>query len=122
MTAAEERKAQRTLGRIAARLKVAGTRGRPGRKPESLAGRAFSLMLDVKRALTTNMQLHAPSDDFPEGGYTILESSEDRAADLLERAIRGAERRGERRRPGRACASCSKPAIAGMMATPRRSR
>lgn len=50
--------------------------------------RAFSIMLSVKHALTTGMLTYG------EGRFTILESSEDRAAEVIEHAIKLAERRG----------------------------
>ena len=53
---------------------------------------AFALMLRVKRALVTNMQTYG------EGRYTILESSEDCAADIIDQALKAAERRGARNR------------------------
>lgn len=60
-------------------------------RTRSTCATAFRLMLDVKRALTTGMLTY---DD---GRFTILESSEDAAADLLEAAIGRAERRGRDR-------------------------
>lgn len=116
LSTADARSVSRALKKSVTSLRAAGARR--GRTPESIAGRAFSLMLDVKRALTTNMQLHAPMPGFEEGGYTILESSEDAAADILERALKNAEQRGRRRLSP--CAD--KPAIAGMIVARRRTR
>jgi len=51
---------------------------------------AFSLMLEVKRCLTTGMITHRDHH------FTMLESSEDAAAVVIERALRNAEKRGAR--------------------------
>lgn len=59
---------------------------------------AFATMLDMRRALVTGMLTYG------EGRYTILESSEDDATDILAAAFKRAMRRAvdrERRRLSR---------------------
>jgi hypothetical protein len=53
-------------------------------------GRAFALMLNVKQQLVRGMRTG------PGHVFTILEVSEDNAAVVIERALKAAERRGER--------------------------
>jgi len=66
------------------------------RQPQTAKSRAFGLMLDVKRALVFGMLTYG------EGRFTMLESSEDDAAGVLEKALAAAERRGAgRTRPRR---------------------
>lgn len=55
-------------------------------------GVAFSLMLRVKRELVRNMLTYG------EGRFTILESSEDAAADVIDKALKNAKKRGARNR------------------------
>lgn len=72
---------------------------RPGRRAQpkaSAEGRAFGVMLHVKKALLTGAVIHGP------GQLTILEASEDAASTEIEQAIMAAEQRGERRAVRRA--------------------
>lgn len=67
---------------------------------QTAEGRAFAVMLNVKKALIENAIVTSPAAI--KGmqttiGIIIREASEDKAADVIERAIREAERRGEQR-------------------------
>ena len=76
------------------------TTRRRSRYKETTEGRAFAVMLNVKKALIENAIVTSPAAI--KGmqttiGIIIREASEDKAADVIERAILEAERRGERR-------------------------